>query len=145
KIAWTPSLMIRAHQMDPAMVGYIFGAIGLACSFLGTMTWPFLVRTWTDRGRKDALPTVFALAITASWICFSMLGITRSTTVLVVALGIGTFFSAALAVLAPLLIQFVTPARMRARAMALYLTATGLVGLGLGPTSAAFISDRFFS
>lgn len=144
KIAWTPSLLIRGHGMEPAEAGYAFGTVGLVCSLLGAMTWPVIVKLWTDRGRRDALVTIFAAAITVSWICFDIIGLTRSTNVLFLVLGIGTFFSSALAVLAPLLIQFVTPARMRARAMALYLTATGLVGLGAGPPVAAFLSDQFF-
>lgn len=144
KIAWTPTLLIRAHDIDPANAGYIFGTVGLVCSLLGAMTWPTIVRIWTDRGRRNALPTVFAAAVTASWVCFAIVGVIPSTNLLIVALGIGTFFSAAIAVLAPLLIQLITPARMRARAMALYLTATGFIGLGLGPAAAAFLSDRFF-
>lgn len=145
KIAWTPSLLIRGHGMEAARAGYAFGMVGLTSSFLGVLTWPSIVRLWTERGRKDALVSVFAAAVTVSWVCFAMVGIAPSVTILFVALGIGTFFSAALPVLAPLLIQLVTPGRIRARAMALYLTAVGLVGLGFGPPLAAFLSEHFFT
>lgn len=144
KIAWTPTLLIRGHGMDAAHAGYAFGTVGLVSSFLGALTWPTIVRWWTANGRKDALVTVFAMGLTVSWICFATVGLTGSTTILFTALGIGTFFSAALPVLVPLLIQLVTPGRIRARAMALYLTAVGLVGLGLGPPLAAFIGEHFF-
>src|SRR3546814_16237255 len=73
-----------------------------------------------------------------------MVGLTRSSTVLLTAIGVGTFFSAALPVLAPSLIQLVTPGRIRARATALYLTAVGLVGLGLGPPLAALLGEQLF-
>lgn len=144
KIAWTPTLLIRGHGMDAAQAGYFFGAVGLVSSFLGALTWPTLVRWWTGKGRKDALVTVFAAGLTVSWICFAMVGLTRSSTVLLAAIGVGTFFSAALPVLAPLLIQLVTPGRMRARAVAIYLTAVGLVGLGLGPPLAALLGEQLF-
>jgi MFS family permease len=144
KIAWTPTLLIRGHGMDAALAAYAFGTVGLASSFLGVLTWPTIVRLWTGRGRRDALVAVFAGAVTVSWVCFGLIGLVSSPALLFVALGIGTFFSAALPVLAPLLIQLVTPGRIRARAMALYLTAVGLVGLGLGPPLAAFIGERFF-
>jgi MFS family permease len=144
KIAWTPTLLIRGHGMDAAHAGYAFGTVGLVSSFLGALTWPTIVKWWTAKGRRDALVTVFAAGITVSWICFATVGLTRSTTILFTALGIGTFFSAALPVLAPLLIQLVTPGRIRARATALYLTAVGLVGLGLGPPLAAFVGEHFF-
>ncbi|WP_189338403.1 MFS transporter [Sphingobium sp. SCG-1] len=144
KIAWVPTLLIRSHGMHPSQAGYMFGTVGLLSGFIGAITWPSVVRFWTARGRKDALITVFAIALTISWICFGLVGFMRSLTFLFVAIGIGGFFSAALAVLVPILIQMVTPGRMRGRAMALYLTATGLVGLGLGPPLAALISDQFF-
>lgn len=145
KIAWTPTLLIRGHGMEAAKAGYMFGTVGLLSSFLGALTWPTIVRWWTRKGRKDALVTVFAAAMTVSWICFAMIGLARSLTLFFVALGIGTFFSAALPVLVPLLIQLVTPGRIRARAMALYLTAVGLVGLGFGPPLAAFLGEHFFT
>jgi MFS family permease len=144
KIAWTPTLLIRGHGMEAASAGYAFGTVGLVSSFLGVLTWPSIVRLWTGKGRKDALVTVFAAAVTVSWICFAIVGLAKSVTLLFVALGIGTFFSAALPVLAPLLIQLVTPGRIRARAMALYLTAVGLAGLGFGPPLAAFLGEHFF-
>jgi MFS family permease len=84
------------------------------------------------------------MALTASWICLSIVGLTRSTITLLVLAGIGTFFSAAMSVLVPLLIQMVTPGRMRARIMALYLTAGNLVGLAAGPPLAALFGEQLF-
>ena len=144
RAAWTPTLLIRGHRMDPAEAGYLYGTAGLVFGILGVAAWPAIVKAWTKRGRRDALATVFAVAMTVSWISFSVVGLTRSATVLIAAIAIGDFFQAAVAVLAPLLIQFVTPGRMRARAMALYLMATSLIGLAFGPPLAALLSEQFF-
>lgn len=145
RAAWTPTLLIRGHHMQPAQAGYFYGTAGLVFGILGVVTWPAIVKAWTQRGRRDALATVFAVAMTVSWISFAVVGLTRSSTVLIVAVCVGDFFQAAVAVLAPLLIQLVTPGRMRARAMALYLMATSLIGLALGPPLAALVSERFFT
>jgi MFS family permease len=142
--SWTPTLLIRAHGMEASHAGYAFGTVGLVSSLIGVMTWPALVKAWTDRGRRDALVLVFTMALTASWICLSIVGLTRSTITLLVLAGIGTFFSAAMSVLVPLLIQMVTPGRMRARIMALYLTAGNLVGLAAGPPLAALFGEQLF-
>src|SRR3546814_11450335 len=99
--------------MDGAHGGVFVGAFVVVSSFLGSLTWPTLVRWGTGRGRKDALVTVFAAGLTVSWICVAMVGLTRSSTVLLTAIGVGTFLSAALPVLAPLLIQLVPPGRDR--------------------------------
>jgi MFS family permease len=129
--------------MDAALAGYIYGTTGSAFGILGVAAWPALVRMWTIRGRKDALVTVFAAATTMGWISFATVGLTRSTAVLVGAIATGDFFQAAVAVFAPLLIQQVTPGRLRARAMSVYLMAASL-GLAYGPALAAFLGNRFF-
>src|SRR3546814_21194862 len=114
KIAWTPTLLIRGHGMDAAQAGYFFGAVGLVSSFLGALTWPTLFRWWTGRGRKDALVTVFAAGRLVSWICFAMDGLTRYSTGLLTAIGVGTFFSPAPPAPPTLLLQMVTPCHHRA-------------------------------
>ena len=143
--AWTPTLLIRGHGMGAAQAGYAFGAVGLVSSVLGVAIWPGAVKLWSDRGRKDALVAVFGMTLTASSISFVVVGCTRLTTVLLIFAAIGTFFSAALGVLVPLLIQSVAPGRMRARIMALYLTSASLVGLAAGPPLAALLSEHFFT
>lgn len=45
---------------------------------------------------------------------------------------------------APASIQAVVPNRMRGQAIALYLLLAGLLGIGLGPTSVALITDFVF-
>jgi MFS family permease len=54
-------------------------------------------------------------------------------------LGLGLSQSAA-----PASIQAVVPNRMRGRAIALYLLLAGLLGLGLGPTAVALVTDYVF-
>ncbi|AUW59684.1 hypothetical protein C1T17_17930 [Sphingobium sp. SCG-1] len=142
---WTPTLLIRGHGMSAPQAGYAYGTVGLLCGVLGAMCWPAVVSAWTRRGRRDALVTVFALTQTVTWLSFAVVGLARSEIILLVAAGIGTFFSTALGVLVPMLIQLVTPGRMRARVMALYLTAASLVGLAGGPPLAALLSETFFS
>jgi MFS family permease len=142
--AWTPTLLIRAHHIDAARAGYFYGAVGALCGILGVVAWPAVVKIWTERGSRDALVSVFAAAMTVSWMCLAVMGLTHSTVVLFVAAGSGHFCQAAVAVLAPLLIQLVAPGRMRARATAIYLMATSLVGLSLGPPLAAILSQHYF-
>jgi MFS family permease len=145
RAAWTLTLLVRAHHMDAASAGYAYGAAGVVFGIVGAGTWPLVVKWWTRRGRAGALVTVFASALTASWVCWVVVGFSRSTPLLLTAVGLGDFFTAATAVLAPLLIQTVTPGRLRARATAMYLMAANLVGLALGPPVAALLSEHFFT
>jgi hypothetical protein len=61
---------------------------------------------------------------------------------LLLALSIGAIASAQAA--APAAIQQVTPNRMRGQAVAVYLLIAGLLGIGLGPTLVAAVTDRVF-
>lgn len=144
KTAWVPTLMIRAHGLTPVEAGMAYGTAGILSGVAGAFLWPMLAKRWTAQGHRDALVLVYCGAITAGWMLMALVGVTKSTAVLLFASGAAGFFTTAGAVLIPLIIQFVTPGRMRARIMAGYLTANNLVGMAFGPPLCALIADHFF-
>lgn len=144
KTAWVPTLLIRGHGMSASEAGYAYGTVGLIAGLIGAALWPTLVKAWMSRGRRSALVTIFLFGLTSNWVLLAVVGLTRSSTVLLTAAGLANFFGTAAAVLIPLLVQLVTPGRMRGRIMAVYLMANNLVGMALGPPLAAFLGDRLF-
>lgn len=64
-------------------------------------------------------------------------------TALLLAAGMTFFISFPLGVAATAL-QYATPARMRGQLSALYLLVTGALGMGLGPTVVALLTDYVF-
>jgi MFS family permease len=145
KIAWVPTLMVRAHGLAPAEAGYIYGTLGLVAGLTGAAAWPALAAYFTRRGRNDTMITLFACGLLASTICLIVVGLTQSLLVMCIAVAGTTLFGSAATLMPPLIIQFVAPSRMRARLMALNFMGSNLIGLTMGPVIAAFIADQFFS
>ncbi|MGE3304277.1 MAG: MFS transporter [Hyphomonadaceae bacterium] len=143
--AWAPTVLVRAHGLAPAEAGYFYGVVGMAASILGVIAWPVVSKLWTAQGRKDALPLVIALPVTVNWLAVAFMNLTPVSAHFLIAAGVSGFFGVTTAVLVPLLVQNVTPSRMRARIMALYLMANNLIGFAVGPALAAFIGESFFT
>jgi MFS family permease len=59
-------------------------------------------------------------------------------------LGIATFFAAFQGGIAGGVIQLMTPNQMRGQAVALYFLVANLLGMGLGPTAIAALTDYVF-
>lgn len=145
KIAWLPTLMVRGYGLAPAQAGYLYGTIGLVAGLIGTAIWPMLASYFTRRGRNDMIIPVFAFALLISSAFLVAAGLTRSLTVLCVSMAGTSLFGSAATLMPPLIIQFVAPARMRARLMALNFMGSNLIGLTMGPVIAAFIAEHYFT
>jgi MFS family permease len=117
----------------------------VACAgALGTLLSGFLSDYWTARNvaaarLRVAFVGVSLLPIPA--ICWPLAGVPA----LSYALLFLTVFSLSIAQsAAPALIQAVVPNRMRGQAIAVYLLLAGLLGIGLGPTAVALVTDYAF-
>jgi MFS family permease len=66
------------------------------------------------------------------------------TTAVVVLLYVGTFFLCMPTCLIPAAILEVVPNAMRGLATAVYLLIVNLIGLGIGPTAIALVTDHIF-
>jgi MFS family permease len=122
----------------------VLGVLVAVAGALGTLISGFLSDRWAARGVPAARlrvalagATVFAVPAVlwplmprAEW-AFGLLFLT--------VFGLGLAQSAA-----PAAIQAVTPNRMRGQAISIYLLLAGLLGIGLGPTAVALVTDRVF-
>lgn len=142
---WAPTILIRGYGLTPQQVGYVFGTIGTFGGLAGAAVAPALVSGWTRKGRRDALIIVLACGCAVTATAAFVTGATRTESIVMGAVGVLFFFASAGALLMPLLVQYVTPGRMRARIMAGYLMSTNLIGLAIGPALTAWISERFFA
>ncbi|QOT78280.1 MFS transporter [Cupriavidus basilensis] len=143
-LAWAPALFERSFGMPPARSGPVLGIIVAAAGAAGTLASGFLSDWWTRRGMPAArlrvalagaalfaVPSVLWPLMPAPVPAFALLFLT--------VLGLGLAQSAA-----PPSIQAVVPNRMRGQAIAVYLLLAGLLGIGLGPTAVALVTDHVF-
>ncbi|MGE0830188.1 MAG: MFS transporter, partial [Hyphomonadaceae bacterium] len=142
--AWTPTFLVRAFGWSTADAGYAFGMVGLVCGIAGAALWPFLVKAWTAAGRKDAAVLILALGVLCAEISVAVLGQAPSAFIVLAMTATMVLPGSTTAMLPPLIIQNVAPARVRARLMAMNLLASTLVGLAIGPPLCAWIAETFY-
>ncbi len=143
--AWVPTFYIRTYGWDAGQVGIVYGCIVAVFGCLGIVFGGRLADWMAKRGRSDAnmrvglyaalgaLPLVllFPLMDTAFWA-----SVLLAPTVFCLSMPFGV---------APAAIQEIMPNSMRGQASAIYLFVITLIGLGIGPTAVALVTDFVFA
>lgn len=142
--AWIPTLFVRKFQWTPGEVGIIFGLIVGICGTLGVVAGGRLADGMRQRGRADANLRVALIGVLA-WMPFGLLYPLASDPAGMLALIVpAVFFGSVPFGVGPACIQQMVPNRLRGQASAVYLFVVNLIGLGLGPTAVALVTDRVF-
>jgi len=142
--AWLPSFFVRTHGWSIGEVGLWLGINGAVAASLSVLVGGTLADRWYRQGKRDAKLRV---AFIGSLLWFPpglayplvgdgglALGLLLAATFLG-SLGIGCAVAA---------LQELMPNRMRGQAVALYAVLANLIGLGIGPTAVALLTDRWF-
>lgn len=143
-IAWLPTLLQRAYGMTPleagSMVGLAITISGVTASLAGGALSDAVARRWGTRTRVVLLLACYALTIAgAASVFFADTGQLAALAFGVWALGsIGGY------VIGHVVMQENVPNEMRATTIALSLTATALIGIGLGPTLVPLVAKHGF-
>ena len=142
--AWVPSFFIRTFGLTAGEVGRTFGLIIMIVGPVGSLGSGLLGDALKSRGlRNGRLIVMSAGALCAA--PFALAAMTAHTataafvllapTVLFLTLAIGS---------GPATLQEITPNRMRGMQHAVAVLAVNLIGLGLGPTLIALLTDLVF-
>lgn len=139
-LAWTPTYLMREYGLTVAQVGALVGLLVAACGVPGGILSGFVVDRLFARGRSDAhlraYVVVCAIVVLLSAVAFSVHNLTLFIVLMGLLQAVLPFSGAATAAL-----QIVTPSHFRGRVSALFLFVYSLIGLGLGPTAVAVVSD----
>ncbi|MBL8173136.1 MAG: MFS transporter [Bryobacterales bacterium] len=142
--AWIPSFFVRTHGWTAAETGKIYGVLVAVFGALGIVWGGWLADRWSARGSKDAAMRV-ALMVAVGWIPTGIAYLVVPDGRMAMALLAPTVFLVAAPFgIAPAAIMQVTPARMRGQASSIYLFVINLIGLGIGPTAVAMVTDYGF-
>jgi len=142
--AWIPSFYIRTFGWGAGQVGITYGIIVMIFGTAGIIFGGRLADRWLRRGISDAALRVglwaCAVCIVDSFIYLNMPTAEWAMVTMVPAIfALGMPFGAA-----PAAIQEIVPSRMRGQASAIYLFLVNLIGLGIGPTAVALVTDYGF-
>lgn len=143
-LSWAPAFFMRVHGWTVGEVGAIYGSMLLVFGTSGVVGAGWLADALRRRGHTDANLRVILFAAMCA-IPFGIAAFLVANEWLALLLMVPlTFLSSLQHGIAPAALQPITPNQMRAQVSALYLTTVNLIGLGLGPTSVALLTDYFY-
>jgi hypothetical protein len=144
-MAWYPEFLVRSHGMDRAEAGSQFGLIFIVAGSVGALLGGFSAKPLRARGFEDASMRLIVW-IALLWLLPATLGPLSSSSSLALWAAVPiVFFLNSYFALAISALQNITPNRMRAQVSALMLFMTNLLGLALGPSVIAALTDFVFA
>jgi len=134
---WYPTFLGRTYHLTPGQIGLYYGSLMLVCGTVGTLSGGWLSGFLIRRGRADGNLRIVlgTTAIKAAPLIVGPLMPSAGLALGCMAVAQGVILSA---------IQDVTPNRLRGQVTALTLLFVNLIGLGLGATTIAAITDFGF-
>lgn len=142
--SWVPQLFILRFKLSPANTGLLFGTLVGTAGTLGIVTGGRLADSWGQRGISDAPVRVAWLSI-LGWLPFGLAyPLMPNPTLTAIMLVPTLFFGSIPFGVVPAAIQHMMPNAMRAQATAIYLFVINLIGMGLGPTAVAVLTEKVF-
>ncbi|MES2095621.1 MAG: MFS transporter [Pseudomonadota bacterium] len=143
-LSWAPALMGRAFHLAPAQAGWRLGLVIISACCCGTV----VAGLTGDALRKRGLATGRLVVMLTSACCAAPFAImaplaSGPTDFLALAFGLLFFLAAALGS-GPATLQEITPNRMRGMQHAVAVLLANLLGIGIGPTAVALITDQVF-
>ena len=142
--AWTPSFFIRTHDWTSLEVSRYYGLVVLIFGPTGILFGGW----WASRrARRGDIVANVRVAV----VCFALLVVPAGAMTLLddpnhtlVLMAVVKFVSGLPLGIAVAAMHEVTPNRLRAQAVGLYMFTINLIGLGFGPTAVALLTDYLF-
>ena len=142
--SWIPTFFIRNHGWLASQAGIQYG---LAVSLFGTaggVASGWLADRLLARGRRDARIAI-TLLVPLAWIPLVLGAVLASSAgAALVLAGAAAGFSSMANSLGPTTIQDIVPPWLRGQATAVFFFVINLVGLSVGPTAVALVTDHVF-
>jgi len=142
--AWVPTFLVRVHEWDLARAGRAYGVIALVAGSAGVLSGPYLGNWLRDRGRQD-----YPLRVAVIGAGLAMASLVAVPWPAQAELALGLVALASFAVTLPMALvtyalQTATPNLMRGVVAGLYVVTVNVMGLALGPTLVALVTDYVF-
>jgi len=143
-LGWAPAFYMRKFGMTPTQAGYMLGIVVLLTNTAGVYFGGWLMDWLARRGHQDA--PMRASVIGAAAMALPALAFTQTDSLaLSVALLVPAMFFASFPMpTSTAAMQILPPNQLRAQIASIFLLISNLIGLGLGTTLVALLTDRVF-
>ncbi len=141
---WDLAFLGRTYGWSPGQGGIWYGLVTMAAGALGVLCGGRLADFLTRKGFKSAnMLAIFIAAVV--WLPFGVLYPLMPSAGWSLFLIFPTLFAGAMPFgCAAAAVQEMMPPQMRGQASAIYLFAINIIGLGMGPTAIAFLTEHVF-
>lgn len=143
--AWAPTLLGRVHQLEQGQIGLILGLGFLGPGCAGLLLGGWVADRWLATGRLDANLRMALIGALGAAAMLSGLVLSPGTAATVVFLYGAIFMMMFPMGAAPAALQIICPPDLRGRIAAVYMLALNLIGMGIGPTAVALLTDYGFA
>jgi MFS family permease len=143
-VSWVPAFLSRVHDWSPERVGAQFGIVLLIASTGGVFAGGFIASELMRRGIAAANVIVAVVAGLLAIVFAVAYPLVPSGQFALILLAPALFFAAMPFGCGTATLPLVTPNRLRAQVVAIYLLVANLLGLTLGPTGVGLITDFVF-
>ncbi|PTU74344.1 spinster family MFS transporter [Pseudomonas mangrovi] len=141
--AWIPEYFARTFGWERAEIGLIYGGMVCGSGALGILLGGRIADWLQKRGRRDAGMRVGILSAVIGFFLNGVYLVDNSTAVIAL-MTVKVFFVAMPFGVAAAAIQEIMPNQMRGQASAIYLFVITLIGMGIGPTAVAMVTQYGF-
>jgi MFS family permease len=142
--SWVPTFFVRVHGWTPSAAGMWYGLIVMLFGSMGIVFGGRLADQLAQKGKIAARMGTGIIAAVAA-MPFAIAYPLVPSGPMAMALMVPLVFTLAMPFgAAPAAIQEMMPNSMRGQASAIYLFVVNLIGMGMGPTAVALVTDYVF-
>jgi MFS family permease len=143
-MGWSPAFYMRHFGLSPVDAGYTLGTVMLVANTAGVFCGGWLSDWLLRRGHTDAPMRAAYIGAACMFVPAVMFAQTASLNASLAWLVAAMFFASFPLATSAAAMQTLAPNQMRAQISALFLLVSNLIGLGLGTTLVALVTDKVF-
>ncbi len=144
-LLWLPTFHIRTYGLEVIQSGMILGSVLLIFGILGSITGGLLVDLLRTKGHADAAYKVLLIATAIAIPLGVSMPLMTNLYASIALLSGFVFVLWVIGAVYPTALVLITPNHFRAQISALSFFVGNIIGMGIGPTAVALITDYIFA
>lgn len=143
--SWYAEFLQREYALTPGEAGSSFGSVYLTCGTAGILMGPVFAKYFQKKGYIDAYLRTIKYCVSLAILPAIFATLSSNATTSIILIGIALFLLNSYLGILTAAVQVVTPNRMRGQVSALYLFSTTIIGLALGSSLVAVMTDFIYA
>ncbi len=143
-VAWIPTYFVRVHHWSVHDIGYLYGMMLAFLVAAGVLAGAQFGEWLGERGYKDFCFRAPMITMPITAIPAALAPLMSDVHWSIGLLAVSTFLNSFPVALTYAALQTVTPNRLRGQIISLFMFTANILGVGLGPTVVALITDHVY-